>query len=135
MRTFLTILVAATLLGHALIECNWHSGNTCSGCGTDVASAMVPPACCEHRSPTADGQRPSPDRPCDCQLNGGGCDYLPPQKTLLDAWQLLSPLDAVALASPSCQDSLPGRLWQRAGGRGDPEPPLRLHLLHQILLI
>jgi hypothetical protein len=65
----------------------------------------------------------------------GGCDYLPAQKVLLDAGQLQSPLDAAVTAASIdlCLSPSP-HLRQNGGGQAE-SPPVRLHLLHQILLI
>jgi hypothetical protein len=66
----------------------------------------------------------------------GGCDYLPAQKVLLDAGQLQSPVDAAVVPSVSIVHCLSlNPLFRKSVGSQAESPPLRLHLMHQILLI
>lgn len=83
--------------------------------------------CCHHPSPQP------PVRPANCPKCMGVCTYVPPQKTLIDSPQLTVLCDVTAAIGVAdfARTSRPDRPW----GQLTPEPPLRLHLLHQILLI
>ena len=74
--------------------------------------------------------------PCDghsqCQ---GVCTYLPVQKTQLDKSQLDVPMDFAAIVPATCDAQIAAEFCVAHSLDVPLEPPLRLHLLHQILLI
>jgi hypothetical protein len=137
MRALFSSLVACALLMHAAVGCGWHHKHDAIG-DNAVAVADSASECCHHSHHEGDHQehgQPS-QAPCDghshCQ---GLCNYLPVQKPQLDqsSVQLLPDFAVIAPATSKLHvESLTSfaRAWESAS-----EPPLRLHLLHQILLI
>jgi hypothetical protein len=64
------------------------------------------------------------------------CIYVPSQKVQLDSPELIVPLDFVAvLTAFSDMQQASTAPWEISRGPTAVSPPLRLHLLHQILLI
>jgi hypothetical protein len=135
MHAFLSGLLASALFVHAIYGCCWHHAQCTPTCNHAIACTTTETECCDHSTAPAEGNQPQP--PCDDQRDCQGvCNYLPSHKTQLD-----SPLDLAALDFP---ESLPANASAQlvairaAGEPCDPrvfEPPLRLHLLHQLLLI
>jgi hypothetical protein len=135
MRTFLSGLLAIALLIHAAYGCCWHHAHGEAPCDHTIVAAIAPADCCEQPVTPVDGNQPhSPgDHQRDCQ---GVCTYLPTQKTQLDFPTVFASIDLVA--TPAGNDD--GELFALgvSGVVHHPrsfEPPLRLHLLHQQLLI
>ena len=87
--------------------------------------------CCKHRH---ESESKLPQKPCkghgECQ---GICTYLVPQKVQIDSPQAFAPFDLVAIVADT-QIASAAR-WELACCQIEIEPPLRLHLLHQTLLI
>jgi hypothetical protein len=136
MRTYLTSLLVAALLGHSLVECVSHSGRACADCGTSAASIVAAPACCDERAISSDEPGHLPVRPCDCQwTDASGCRSLLPQRTFVEALQLRSAHEIAAPVPATCRNAIAACVGRWGGESGDSAPPLRLHLLHQILLI
>jgi hypothetical protein len=135
MRAFLSTLVAAALLGHAVADAHWHERHFCVECSSTAAGNLAADCCRQHT--TGHEHDSGPSGPCDCQLSCvGGCDYLPAQKVLLDAGQLHSPVDAAVAPFASIDHYLSlNPLFRKSVGSQAESSPLRLHLLHQILLI
>ena len=154
MHTILSSLVAAALSILALLGCSWHRVHGCAVCETTQrggASPEVSPAmcCCQHDahhdeddcSQAGDAQRgghgPSHQAPCKCQIDCcGTCAFLPSSRAVsLDRQS--APSDYVAATLPVLATSQSTRAMSRLLGSGWTRgtPPLRLHLLHQILLI
>lgn len=136
MHALLSTLVATSLLLHAAFGCCWHQHASHSREGPRIPAAVESVChqqvhgCCDHEH-----GRPSPV-PCKdgphCQ---GDCNYLAIQKSQLDQVQIVAPLELAAIALPSYDVhnvAIFGldRLYELDTG-----PPLRLHLVHQILLI
>jgi len=92
--------------------------------------------CCKHHD-SKHHTEDEPAAPCKdrtkCQ---GACIYLPTEKTEFDCNQVMASIHFLATDLP-CEVSQVAVLflWERTGDRGRLEPPLRLHLLHQVLLI
>src|SRR5262245_49976148 len=125
MQPFVSILMAAVLIIHAAFGCCWHHAHSC------VPKASMSVTCCNHHD--HDDHRQPGESELDCE---GTCQYVAPEKLRLDdpslaAWaQLVAPpvtfagrpIDAATrIGKPPCPI--------------DSGPPLRLHLLHQWLLI
>ena len=85
------------------------------------------PHCCQPRPAQP------PAFPVKCQECFGVCTYVPPQKAQFDSPQLVVPANIVP-AVVAADLSLASRNTQ-LGGPSELEPPLRLHLMHQILLV
>jgi hypothetical protein len=132
MHAILSSLTAVLLLVHAAFGCCWHHAHRCTEHG-NVLAAAEPAGCCQHHG--HEGSKPEP-RPCDCKLEcGGSCVYLLPQKIRIEAPRSVVSLDLVAAALVlaeaqivSAGESDVGRSSHGAA------PPLRLHLMHQLLL-
>lgn len=131
MQAFVANLTAATLFIHTVLGCCWHHAHACEH-GVDSTVAAQPVTCCHHQH---DRDSTPHDQPCqskvDCQ---GTCHFVVPQKVHV-APPHWTPIDLVAVL-PSLADhqldvtpfltSAPPLL--------DAAPPLRTHLLHQVLL-
>jgi hypothetical protein len=131
MQAFLNSLTAALLFIHAVFGCCWHHAHAC---GKDCASAVTKPApCCHHHQRCDDGKQP--ERPCKCNFEcEGTCTYILPQKVKVDAPQSIT-LDLLAVL-PSLADRQieAASSWETVSSLPDWAPPLRTHLLHQVLL-
>jgi hypothetical protein len=137
MRALLSNLTAVLLVIHAMIGCchhHWHSDAECAAAATISAA---PCQCCDPCCGSND-ESEQPSHPCDGKLECQGvCNYVPTEKTQIDA----SPADAAFDFAAAIPTLLGGHLaaatlsWDRAHTLNDSPPPLRLHLLHQILLI
>ena len=137
MHAVLSSLVASSLLMHAVLGCCWHHGHA-SSCCDQSQSAQVAQNCCHHHDDVGcddDHDEPAPT-PCKGGPHCHGvCNYLPVQKTQLDPVQLAAPLDfAVAVLHSSDAHFVAAHGFEHLYEL-DTGPPLRLHLLHQILLI
>jgi hypothetical protein len=137
MRRLLSGLTAATLLVHALVGCCRHyefchtSGEPAECCES------LADGCChdEHAADCHHDERPF--APCDCKLQCMKlCVSLPPEKTLVAAGKsapyiaIVPNVSATAVIQPSAGAFRESIRTSRAS-----EPPLRLHLLHQIILV
>lgn len=146
MHSVLTHITAGLLLVHALLGCCWHHAHGCSRCRPAAASAS--PACshagCKHhneRDQARHSDRPNhddkvPKAPCKCPTECQGvCTFLPPQKVQVARSHAPLPFDFIAAATVAPDSQLQAGTRQTLCGLLKPEPPLRLHLLQQILLI
>ena len=127
MQTLSTIATTVALAVHSLLGCCWH--HDCAM----VASGPPAAAACEAEHDCGDcrhhGQPHLPASPC----QGETCVYVqaaPQSPPTLDAavtaWHLPPP------SRLACDDVLAAALCDDYDG---PPTPLRLHLLHQVLLI
>ena len=139
MHAFLSSLTAATLVIHALLGCCRHAEHELACCDTSTACATHAPNECSHDDHCGAGNcDQSPTAPCRCRLECKSlCNYLPPEKMVLDARQLVPSVDFALVdagwtsASIAAFQPFKGRL----GEPGMLSSAPRLHLLHQILLI
>ena len=126
MHAFNSILVTSCLLAHALFGCCWHHSHDCVA---HEAIAYSGGGCNDHGCPAKHSE------PCNCRIECGAiCVYLPIEKTVIDC----SPVtfDLVATNPTLFRDESANLLsWELASGLAASAPPLRLHLLHQILVI
>jgi hypothetical protein len=135
MRTLVSNLTAVLLVIHAMIGCchhHWHHDDE-SATPKRVACCC----CCDHHDP-AHGTSEAPSQPCNGERECHGvCTYIATPRTSLDAATLGVDLDfaAVIPAHGGSPLSAASSLWSQLQGCDDAPPPLRLHLLHQILLI
>ena len=127
MHAVLSKLMASLLLVQALTGWCCHRPG---GANLAVPTTHVV-ACCSHCCQPRPAQRPV--LPVKCQQCSGVCTYVPTQKMQIDGPQLIVPVDVVP-ALAAVDFSLASR-FTRLRGPSDLEPPLRLHLLHQILLV
>ncbi len=136
MYGLLSNLTACLLLAHALLGCCWHHSHDCSGCDSTSTAESPPEHCCKHHQQARD-EGAKPAAPCNCKVECHGvCTYLPPQKTQLDCPDIALPFDFAilipAMADAQVASAIP---WERASDSGGGKFSLRLHLLHQVLLI
>ena len=133
MQAFLANLTAAVLFIHAAIGCGWHHAH----CENPAVPAFE--ACCDHHhhhhgDEDVPSQKPSPGPCCThCEVS---CVYTVPQKVQVDAQVAISWIDLVT-ALPgvtTSQTAVPGWIATAEDERAT-APPLRLHLLHQLLTI
>lgn len=136
MRAVSSSLMVGLLIIQAVSGWCWHPARNCTGLESSVAPVAWTIRCCDGDCEGAREREPSQD-PCKCRLECSGvCTFVPPEKTQIDAPQLVVGFDHLAV-SPALTDSQAvSAFWTEvARGRSELEPPLRLHLLHQILLI
>jgi hypothetical protein len=139
-RAVICNVVAAMLLLHAFVGCCRH--HDCDLAGADREGATQPACgcCCHHEPNECCGDEAPTPNPCDCKGECKAlCIYLPTQKCVVDAGNLSLSIDMVC---HQCDDlgailrASAGNLsHHRMSERAMSEPPIRLHLLHQIILI
>jgi hypothetical protein len=127
--------MSAVLLLHAALGCCWHHAHKCDGCETasvESSADHCEHAGCHEQHGSGCHQNPSP---CKCRVECQGvCTFLPPGKVLIDLVPLVSSLDVTNVAFRG-GDLSSARYAAWSGCCPNLEPPLRLHLLHQSLLI
>lgn len=130
MHAFFSISLACLLFLQAVSGWCWQCPHDCMPCGDRVAQ---PTKSCSH---DCDHEQQS-EGPCKCNLECHGiCTYLQPEKTQVDSPVELVSWDIVAITTASTDLAHGSALaWELAQSRGELEPPLRLHLFHQVLLI
>jgi hypothetical protein len=134
MQALFSSLVAASLLIHAAIGCCWHHSH--NGLCADDRQCQPTSDACAHHHGCCNGQHDQPTQePCGGHQCHGLCNYLPIQKSQVDDLKLQLPLDFAAILPATCD--MQGVAVHHAVGcsKAACEPPVRLHLLHQILLI
>lgn len=132
MRALLSILLAFLLLAQATFGLCWHKVDDCANCS--LRPAVCSGECCENETDGLSSDNPA--EPAGCRLECRGfCTFLPTQSIKVDTGNQLA-LDFVA-DIPSLVDGklAPSRSWEHLFPDIDHAPPLRLHLLHQLLLI
>jgi hypothetical protein len=131
MQAFLASLTAALLFIHAIFGCCWHHTHRC---GHDSTAPFCQPATgCQHHQHDNDGTQQ--EKPCGCKVEcEGTCIYVLPQKVKVEAPQAIS-FDFLAVL-PSLANHPIGTAasWEAGWSPPDFVPPLRTHLLHQVLL-
>jgi hypothetical protein len=134
MRTVFAGLLALSLVIHAAIGCCWFCAHpdACSSCLQ--ASDVQGPDCCHRHSGAP--QRDGTHGPCKSRSGCRGlCIYLPAQKVQVGKLLVLVPIDFAAIGSTSPNSPGNAELSANLARKFVPEPPLRLHLFHRILLI
>ncbi len=142
MRAILCNLLATMLLVHALAGCcRCHRDAVAQNDATPVEQVATK-CCCEHCDDTATHHTTQHgSSPCDCKIECKGlCIYVPTPKCVVDASQMVRAFDSVpATGAEQISSLLQLAVASRCNleMRGDVAqwPPMRLHLLHQIILI
>ena len=137
MRALQSNLTAILLVIHAMIGCCHHHWHCDAECAAAVTLCAAPCQCCDQCGGSHD-ESEQPSQPCNGELQCQGvCSYLPTQKTVIDASDVDSGLDFAAIIPTHLDGHLAAAAlpWGFAHTVNDSPPPLRLHLLHQILLI
>lgn len=130
MQAFLNSLTAALLFIHTAFGCCWHHAHAC---GKDCSLSVLPASCCRHHQHRGDSKQP--ERPCKCKVEcEGTCTYIVPQKVKVEAPQWIT-MDLLAVL-PSLADhqTEAASFRETISSLPDWVPPLRTHLLHQVLL-
>ena len=129
---------ASMLLIQALTGWCWHCPCACAPAAQSAADGL--PAnegckCCEHeRQGTSD--RHFPSAPDNGRLQCHGiCVYVATEKAPIVGPDLVRASDMPALASSRLLSTGVDQAWEIAHEPLKSGPPLRLHLLHQIMLI
>lgn len=136
MQAVISNLLAGLLLIQALTGWCDRSLYVCeSGCA-EVADSGLADNCCKHDvCPVGEDRSPADSCPSKGECHGI-CTYVPSQETRIDTSQVVLPVAFMAVipatADAETVSSLSlDSLWHSAIS----EPPVRLHLLHQIILI
>lgn len=138
MRTFVSNLTAAMLLVHALVGCCRDHNHNATTCDRTELSDSLASGCCHGDHATSSHENERPIAPCDCKLACKAlCISLPPGKSLIDARQSTLCIDIVAFAptAATLHTASADSYWNAGSGFHVSGPPLRLHLLHQVILI
>lgn len=135
MRAVFSSFVAVSLLVHAAFGCCWHHVHEAafgeSTLTVESATQHADHAVIGHSHECDPAHSPTKEH-SHCQ---GTCHYLPGQKTQLDKSLPLSTLELVAVA-PAVEDvHIAVSSFGELSLDSPAQPPLRLHLFHQILLI
>jgi hypothetical protein len=131
MHAVLSSLTAALLFIHATFGCCWHHAHWCAQRSACIVAAE-PEGCCEHHRSSAPGEQ---EKPCDCNVEcEGTCTYLPPEKMQIEAPWVVASVDLVATAPALAEALVVSTSGSDSGDIAHAAPPLRLHLLHQLLL-
>lgn len=135
MRAITVNLTAVLLVIHAMIGCCHHDWQ----CGSEGSPAdkVATCGCCDHHGATQGDVEENP-APCDSQQECHGvCNYVPTQRAV-DGTLDGSNNRAVAIAIPKLihyHAAASVACWADVVPPDDSPPPLRLHLLYQLLLI
>lgn len=140
MRLFVPSLVACSLLLHAVMGCCWHYDHEHATADRDVCCGHEAVAdCCGHHAGDHDGDthhgQPTHDPSESHSHCHGLCTYLPVQKAQVDTQQLDMPIDFAAILPATYDAQVAGVLSFARVHENAAEPPVRLHLFHQVLLI
>lgn len=127
MQAFVATLTAALLFIHTVFGCCWHHAQ----CST--AAVAEPTHCCHHHKHGGDSKQQP--KPCKCNVQcEGTCNYVVPQKVKVEAPQWIT-VDLLAVLPSLAGGQIEGpSSWQAISWPPDLVPPLRTHLLHQVLL-
>jgi len=131
MHGVLTSLTAVVLFIHTVFGCCWHHAH-CFEHGSTVA-VNQPLKCCRHHQHSSDSKQQ--EEPCKGNVEcKGTCIYVVPQKVKVEAPQWVA-VDLLAVL-PLLADQAIGTAGSCEAGWSSPDlvPPVRTHLLHQVLL-
>ena len=129
MQAFVATLTAALLFIHAVFGCCWHHAHFGEH-DLNVAGSQTARCCHHHQHSTESNQQ---QKPCKAECEST-CIYVLPHKVTVEAPQWVSfDLPAVLpwLADYRMEAAAS---WDSEWLSSDLVPPLRTHLLHQVLL-
>lgn len=134
MRKILPISMAALLLIQAVFGLCWQPARACIDLET-AAELVCAHRCCDSGCEGNEEGTPS-QAPCKCHLECSGiCTFLAPEKPQVDSVKLVVALDDLSAYSALIDMRADGGYWtELAFGPAKFPPPLRLHLLHQVML-
>lgn len=122
-------MMTGLLLIQSLTGWCWHCPCDCAPIADHTAIPVAADDCCE------DEQSPADSGKCNLECRGF-CIYLPTEKPQVDHPDFSLPLDfdAVTLAARELRTGC-AICWGETEKAAESEPPMRLHLLHQVMLI
>jgi hypothetical protein len=143
MRLLVSGLMAVLLLANAVFGCCRHSMLACGlpdrvsnkpGASSTPESAD---ACCCHHGQDEQDEQSERHAPCECSLDCyGACTFLPTEKSETELADAVAPLDLVPLIDRLLTAGYDGDAGPNAASPSTGySPPVRLHLLHQSLLV
>jgi hypothetical protein len=138
MRSFVSSLVAITLLAHSMVGCCRHAHHAQTCCDTAECCDSHASDCCHNEHATEGHHDTWPFEPCDCKIYCKAmCVSLPPEKAVVDLTPTARSIDVVAVlwTVPTMHASAADANRDAARASRLLGPPLRLHLLHQIILV
>lgn len=132
MHAILSSLTAAVLFIHTVFGCCWHHAH--AGLQNTGSVAVSEHACCKHHQ--HDGDSKQPTKPVKCCIEcEGTCSYVLPDKVQIEAPRSIASFDLVATLPQLADAQIASATWSHVGDSPHGAlPPLRLHLLHQLLL-
>jgi hypothetical protein len=127
MQALVASLTAALLFIHTVLGCCWHHAQ----CSASAVSESE--HCCHHHQHSSDSKQP--EKPCKCNVEcEGACTYVIPQRVKIEAPQRVA-IDLLAVLPSLADRQLEvASSWEFISPLSDWLPPLRTHLLHQVLL-
>lgn len=141
MRAIVCNLMAALLLVHALVGCCRHHEHSAARYEQADSALSTEIACCHHDHNCFGTETTPAPAPCDCKLECKSlCIYLPPERCVVDAGDLSLPFDVATVqhdswTSAAIEAAAASSFWEYTRAFNDTKPPVRLHLLHQIILV
>jgi hypothetical protein len=137
MQGFAAILLILQLLAHGVAGCCWHHEHADNAAPTAVAvAADAEKTCCHHRQAAPDATDPANSKqhaPEDTPCDESQC-LLGISRNRVDA-EIPNQALHFVLATDSCASLSDTPPATRPVCIEDIEPPLRLHALHEVLLI
>lgn len=133
MRSYLTNLMAIWLVMQAMT--GWCCRRPCLEEAHQVELVAQKTACrCHECGDTT--SHPQPAKPCSCNECHGFCTYVPPEKFPAETLQVSPGFDVLAVSPATITAQTLSADWFVTHCQYSPTPPpLKLHLLHQILVI
>lgn len=133
MHTFFTNLMAGLLFIHTVFGCCWHHAH--SYAPPEHAAIHKASHCCHHHEHSAGSKHD--ETPCQDRLEcHGTCTYVAPQKVQIDSPVATASFELAAVLATNADGLIAPEVphgWELLPNAT--QPPLRIHLLHQILLI
>jgi hypothetical protein len=127
MQAFVAHLTAALLFIHTVFGCCWHHAQ----CSTPAVTESE--HCCHHHQHSSDSRQP--EKPCKCNIEcEGTCAYVVPHKVKVEAPHWIGMDLPAVLPSLANHELEAASFCQFLSPLPDWAPPLRTHLLHQVLL-
>ncbi len=131
MRRVFFSAVAVSLVGHALFGCCAHHIVDLN----DLRNVLADSDCCHHNDGET-SQNHNPQCPCkDHSQCRGLCMYLPGPRVDLGSLKSLVQIDLAAVIPAVFDSQVATLIGMEQARQLNAEPPLRLHLFQQILLI
>jgi hypothetical protein len=107
----------------------------CLASGPPASEANPADDCCHHDAPLHENDRPHGPCPNKSECHGV-CIYVPSQEAQIDLTQVALPIFCVAAMSAGTDPAILSPLsWEALQRAALPEPPVRLYLLNQTILL